>query len=127
MIVDILKALSDETRLRILNLLVEEELCVCELEEILNINQSNASRHLEKLSNADLVVYEKRGKYIYYSINKETFEKYPFLFSIIKDGLKEIKKFNEDKQKLSFYKKSGISCDELKEGKLKTFYDKQSY
>ncbi|MGB9840946.1 ArsR/SmtB family transcription factor [Thermovenabulum sp.] len=124
MIVDILKALSDETRLRMLNLLIEEELCVCEMEEILNINQSNASRHLEKLSNADLVVYEKRGKYIYYNINKETFERYPFLYSIIKDGLKDIQKFNEDKRRLRLYRESGISCDELKNGKLKDYEKK---
>jgi ArsR family transcriptional regulator len=113
-----LKALADETRLRILNLLMETELCVCELEAILNINQSNASRHLNKLSNAKLVIYEKRAHYVYYRINKEMLDKYPFLNALLKEGLSEIKQCEKDREKLWIYKNSGITCEQLKEGKL---------
>ncbi|GBG55911.1 transcriptional regulator [Sporomusaceae bacterium FL31] len=45
-IINVLKALSDETRIKILNLLRIMPLCVCEIEDILGISQSNASRHL---------------------------------------------------------------------------------
>ncbi|WP_422447527.1 ArsR/SmtB family transcription factor [Thermoanaerobacterium sp. DL9XJH110] len=117
----LLKALADETRLRILNLLMETELCVCELEVLLNINQSNASRHLNKLSNANLVTYEKRAHYVYYRINKEMLDKYPFLKAILKEGLSEIKQCEKDREKLSIYKKSGITCEQLKEGKLAAY------
>lgn len=42
------------------------------IEEILQINQSNASRHLNKLMNAKLVTYYKEAKYVYYKLNEET-------------------------------------------------------
>ncbi len=48
-IVNMFKALSDENRLRIMSLLIREELCVCEIEVILELSQSNVSRHLNKL------------------------------------------------------------------------------
>ncbi|MCC0650914.1 ArsR/SmtB family transcription factor, partial [Clostridioides sp. ZZV15-6598] len=56
-IIQILKALGDETRIRIINILRRGALCVCEIEAILEITQSNASRHLNKLMNAKLVTY----------------------------------------------------------------------
>jgi ArsR family transcriptional regulator, arsenate/arsenite/antimonite-responsive transcriptional repressor len=58
-IVYILKALADENRLRILNLLKNGELCVCDSEGVLGIKQSNTSRHLNKLKIAELIVSEK--------------------------------------------------------------------
>ena len=56
-IVNVLKALSDETRLRIINLLYERELCVCDVMVILQISQAKASRHLINLKNAGLLKY----------------------------------------------------------------------
>jgi len=64
-----LKALSDPNRLRILNLLGGETLCVCDLEEVLKLNQSNLSRHLAKLRQAGLVSGKKSGLFMYYSRN----------------------------------------------------------
>ena len=69
-LIQVMKALGDETRLRIINLLNMGELCVCEIEYLLDINQSNASRHLNKLAVVNLITYEKRALYVYYSINK---------------------------------------------------------
>ena len=57
--VQMLKALGDETRIRIVNILRDRPLCVCEIESILEITQSNASRHLSKLMNANIVTYYK--------------------------------------------------------------------
>jgi len=62
-----LKALADTNRLRILNLLHEETLCVCDLEAILELNQSNLSRHLSKLKQAGLVNAQKKALFTYYS------------------------------------------------------------
>jgi DNA-binding transcriptional ArsR family regulator len=63
-----LKAIADPNRLRILNLLAGgRTLCVCDLEEILGLNQSNLSRHLAKLRESDLVTCQKRGLYAYYT------------------------------------------------------------
>ena len=62
------KALSDETRLRILYLLlkVNTELCVCELTDTLEIPQYNVSRHLKILKNAGLVEERKEGRWVYF-------------------------------------------------------------
>jgi ArsR family transcriptional regulator, arsenate/arsenite/antimonite-responsive transcriptional repressor len=64
---EVLKALADKNRIRILNLLHERTLCVCELEDILNLNQSNLSRHLATLRHAGIVTTEKKALFTYYS------------------------------------------------------------
>lgn len=66
------KALSDETRLRIYLLLLQDELCVCELVDILNIEQSRISHSVRILKEADLVVNRREGKWIIYAVNPET-------------------------------------------------------
>lgn len=64
----IFKALSDETRLRILSLLGQGELCVCDLMAILELPQSTVSRHLATLRNAELVVDRRQGVWMYYRL-----------------------------------------------------------
>jgi len=66
------KALSDETRLRIYLLLLQDELCVCELVNILNIEQSRVSHSVRILKEAGLVVNRREGKWIIYAVNPET-------------------------------------------------------
>jgi len=63
-------ALSDSIRLMILRILIEyKELCVCQIQPIFKISQPNLSFHLRILRDADLVKTEKRGKWVYYSLN----------------------------------------------------------
>ena len=64
---EILKALADTNRLRILNLLHDRTLCVCDLEAILELNQSNLSRHLSRLKHAGLVTAQKKALFTYYA------------------------------------------------------------
>lgn len=65
----ILSVISCKTRYEIVKLLIiNETLCVCELEELLEISQANSSKHLKKLSDARIVVANKKGKYVYYSL-----------------------------------------------------------
>jgi len=64
---EVLKALADPNRLRILNLLHEKTLCVCDLEAILGLNQSNLSRHLAKLKHAGILNAQKKALFTYYS------------------------------------------------------------
>lgn len=72
-IVQTFKALSDETRLRILSLLISEgELCVCDIMTALDLpHQSTASRHLSYLKNSGLVKDRREGVWIYYSIDEK--------------------------------------------------------
>ena len=69
MVARVHKALADETRLRILNLLlVYEELCVCDVEVLLEVSQSRASRKLKSLKEAGLVDDRREGTWAYYRI-----------------------------------------------------------
>ena len=68
---DIFKALSDETRLRILALIWDDEKCVCEIEDCLSLTQSNASRHLTALKNAGLLSCYKHAQWAYYKLSDE--------------------------------------------------------
>jgi ArsR family transcriptional regulator len=62
------KALSDETRLRILCLLLDGELCVCDLMAVLKLPQSTVSRHLSYLKNVGWIEDRRCGVWMYYSL-----------------------------------------------------------
>jgi ArsR family transcriptional regulator len=64
----LLKAAADGTRLRILTLLRDQTLCVCQLVEVLGLPQSTISKHLFLLKHAGLVENEQRGKWTFYSL-----------------------------------------------------------
>lgn len=117
-LIQVMKALSDETRLRILNLLQEGELCVCELEALLDINQSNASRHLNRLTNAKIVDFEKRAQYVYYRIPDNILVDHAYLKEILSNELIKLDRCKEDLERLKIYRESGLSCDDLKDGKV---------
>ncbi|MBC8230143.1 winged helix-turn-helix transcriptional regulator [bacterium] len=67
-IVNVFKALSDPTRLRILLLLQHGELCVCEVEEVLGMKQARISRHLNILRNVGLTKSRGVGRWVFYSL-----------------------------------------------------------
>ena len=67
----IFKALSDEKRLMILEMLRKEQCCACKLLENLPIGQSTLSHHMKILCDSGIVSGSKVGKWIYYSIDKE--------------------------------------------------------
>ncbi len=64
----IMKALSDPNRVRVLKLLQKKELCVCEIQEFLQLAQSTVSRHMKTLEDAGLVERERRGTWIIYHL-----------------------------------------------------------
>jgi len=70
------KALSDETRLRILNLLLIRECCVCEVMQVLDISQTRASRNLNLLYDAGFLRVRREGLWAYYSIDKSALKDY---------------------------------------------------
>lgn len=67
-LVTVFRACADQTRLRILNLLRDGELCVCDLVDVLDVPQPTASRHLAYLRKAGLVVARKEGQWHYYRL-----------------------------------------------------------
>lgn len=68
---EIFKALGDRTRIKILQALLQSELCVCDLSAVLQMSTSAVSHQLRVLRNARLVKYRKEGKNVYYSIDDE--------------------------------------------------------
>ena len=64
------KALADRTRLRLINLIGEDEVCVCFFVEVLKINQPKISRHLAYLKRAGVVSARRDGKWIHYRITE---------------------------------------------------------
>ena len=68
---EMFKVFADETRLRIICSLLNEELCVCDLCELLNLNQSTVSHQLQILRTSKLVKYRKEGKQVYYTLEDE--------------------------------------------------------
>lgn len=90
---DLFKALAHPIRIQILNLLAEEELCVCEIYEELGQSQSNISQHLNKLKQNKLVTSKKDGLQVYYSLPNEKIVKVINLVEkIILEEIEETKK-----------------------------------
>ena len=77
------KAVSDETRVRILNLLRHNELCVCQLMAILGMGQSTVSKHLGILKNAGLIEPQKRGTWSFYRLSKDNVNRHNLDFMSI--------------------------------------------
>ena len=71
----IFKAFCDENRLQILDMIKDGGVCACKLLEELKIVQSTLSHHMKILCDAEVVIPRKEGKWTYYSINKEGFER----------------------------------------------------
>jgi len=70
-IIKILKALADESRIRMLALLKERNgLCVCEITEIIGLSQPTISSHLKKLQDAEIITYSKDGLWVNYSLDE---------------------------------------------------------
>ncbi|WP_242975817.1 metalloregulator ArsR/SmtB family transcription factor [Desulfosporosinus sp. FKB] len=72
-IAEFYKALGDEIRLRIIDMLSEQEMCVCEIIERLGLSQPAVSHHLKILKHAGILRDTKEGKWIYYSLNTDVF------------------------------------------------------
>ncbi len=104
-----LKAMSDETRLRILNLLSEKELCVCDITESLEILQTKASRHLIYLKKAGLISSRKSAQWVYYSLvqNQNT----DFIPYLITKTLRGSEPYDRDLISLAeWLKRKNIDC-----------------
>ena len=93
------KALGDETRIRMLGLLIQGELCVCDIMEVLKLPQSTASRHLAYLKNAGWVTGTRRGKWMYYQLDGRTLDE--SIHRRIVEYISGLKDLQADQQKLT--------------------------
>ncbi|MBW2038352.1 MAG: metalloregulator ArsR/SmtB family transcription factor [Deltaproteobacteria bacterium] len=98
---EIFKALSDETRFRILKLLGEREVCVCEMMQVLEMPQSTISRHMNILKRAGLVMGRREGKWVHYSLQPAAFNPYAgSVLELIKGLLEDNDTVRKDKEAL---------------------------
>lgn len=109
-LVEVLKILGDENRIRILNILKQDAICVYEIESILGLNQSNVSRHLTRLTSCKLIKSYRKAQYVYYRINEEIIEKHSFIKAILNEETINIEKCRKDSEILKKYKEKNLTC-----------------
>ena len=100
-LVKVFKALADRNRLRILKMLQQKKMCVCELAAALGITQPSVSRHLSLMKDAGLVMDERNGPWIDYSLCEEKINHYaPVIQSHLKEWVNDDPKVKADLKKI---------------------------
>lgn len=92
----VFKALSERGRLRILALLLTAEACVCEIENSLQMTQSNASRHLTALKRCGILESEKHAQWAYYRISDRFKAENEQLWLYLESNLKKMPEYLSD-------------------------------
>ena len=96
-ITKILKALADESRIRMLALLKERNgLCVCEITEIIGLSQPTISSHLKKLQDAEIITYSKDGLWVNYSLDENMEKEVEQLLGALVHMLSEDERIKSD-------------------------------
>ncbi|MDQ3259050.1 MAG: metalloregulator ArsR/SmtB family transcription factor [Acidobacteriota bacterium] len=93
-------ALADRTRLRLLNLIGNDEVCVCFFVEVLRTNQPKISRHLAYLRKAGLVTARRESKWMHYRITEPADERAARVFADVRAWLKEDREMQRDRERL---------------------------
>ena len=94
------RALADYTRLRLINLLGDDEVCVCFFVEVLKLNQPKISRHLAYLRRAGVVSARREGKWMHYRLVEPTDPHAARIFQEVRAWLKEDTDMQQDRQRL---------------------------
>ena len=94
------KALADRTRLRLISLIGDSEVCVCFLVEILKTSQPKISRHLAYLRRAQIVLARREGKWMHYRLAEPPDEHAARIFREVRASLTEHPEFQRDREKL---------------------------
>lgn len=101
----IFKTIGDGLRLRILGLLLDRELCVCDIESVLGISQVNASRHLLKMKNSGILVSRKTAQWVYYKLSSEFIDSYSELIEYLRIEFVKNTVYKKDIKTLTALKK----------------------
>ncbi len=114
---EVFKVLGDENRLRILNILMHYNLCVCELEVVLDMTQSNVSRHLSKLKSVKMISSSKDAQWIHYKFNDAFCDENEMMIAYLKQGFSKNKSYIADLARCRTYKNSGYDCQIIRNDK----------
>lgn len=97
----VFKALGEPSRLRILKVLSQRELCVCELEEILQMSQPRVSQHLRVLKQAGLVVERREKQWCFYTVDRAAMEECLSNFrQFMERPIKDFPEFRNETQRM---------------------------
>jgi len=94
------KALADRTRLRLISLIGDSEVCVCFFVVILKTSQPKISRHLAYLRRAGIVMARREGKWMHYRLAEPPDEHAARIFREVRASLAEHPEFQRDREKL---------------------------
>lgn len=106
----IFRAFSDPTRLRILHLLREREICVGDLVEILGVPQPTGSRHLRYLREAGLVEARREGRWCFYALAAARTAFHRKLLDCLQSCFREVPEIREDLKRARRLRRSGGCC-----------------
>ncbi len=95
------KALADRTRLRLLNLMGDDEVCVCFFVEVLRESQPKISRHLAYLRRAGVVASRREGKWMHYRVVMPPDPHAAHIFGEVRAWLKEVSEMQRDRARLA--------------------------
>ena len=99
---DLFKAVSEKIRLRIIVLLADQELCVCDLMNLLELPQSSVSRHMAKLKSFQMIIDRRNGKWVHYRLNSEINNYLPSFHNMINE-FKNRQPYKSDRERLSIH------------------------
>ncbi len=109
----LLGVLSDESRLRALNLIQQRECCVCEIMQVMDISQSKASRILSSLYDVGLLKLRREGRWAYYSIVEDPEEDYvKDILMGIRESMAGDRAASDDLERLKTAERMGPACVE---------------
>lgn len=117
-VVDRFRGLADGTRLRMINLLTEGELCGCDIQYVLDLSQPNVSRHLTYLKRSGLVTDNRQGYRVFFRLNGADDPEHAALFAYLREAFRQDRVFAQDKRRLQRAIRNG-ACT-LSERKVKT-------
>lgn len=103
-VIEMIKAVADKNRMRIMLMLSERPMCVCEMDSVLGIALSTISAHLKQMRSAGVIVSEKEGRWVIYRVADN---------ALVQSMIAQIKsKLSDDKEIISDIKKVAELCRE---------------
>jgi ArsR family transcriptional regulator, arsenate/arsenite/antimonite-responsive transcriptional repressor len=109
-VTEVFQSLEDETRLRIIALLLENDrLCVCDIMVVLQLPQSTVSRHIAHLKKAEWIKDQRESIWVYYSLRKDVGALQKSLLPLLRDTILELDVVRQDRERLKTFG-SGSQC-----------------
>jgi len=106
------KAIADPTRVKIIKFLLKRELCVCEIQEFLQLAQSTVSRHMKTLEDAGLVEHRRQGTWVMYSLPRYPESAFGVtMIENLEDWLEDDKELQEMRLNLNVVMQNSKTCN----------------